>query len=199
MRHLVLASASSRRRRLLAQVGLEFEVEPSSIEEDFTSHVPALGARSLARAKARAVQARRPGAVVIGADTVVVKDGVVLGKPRDPAEAESMLRRLSGSAHQVITGVAVVDEQEEYVDHEVTTVWFRRLREEEIREYVASGEPMDKAGAYAIQGLGAVLVARIEGDYYNVVGLPLTKTVLALRRFGIEVLGGGAIPPEKRN
>ncbi len=199
MRHLILASASPRRRRLLAQVGLEFEVEPSAIKEDFTGHVPALAARSLAKAKAKAVQARRPGAVVIGADTVVVKDGVVLGKPRDHAEAESMLRRLSGSAHQVITGVAVMDGQAEYVDHEVTTVWFRELDEEEIREYVASGEPMDKAGAYAIQGLGAVLVARIEGDYYNVVGLPLTKTVLALRRFGIEVLGGGAIPPEKRN
>src|SRR5690606_19296467 len=127
-----------------------------------------------------------------GADTIVVVDGEILGKPADRAEAEAMLRRLSGRAHQVLTGVALVRDGEELVAHEETVVRFAPLSREQIQWYLDTGEPMDKAGAYGIQGRAAALIPSISGDYYNVVGLPLHRTVQMLTQFGYPIFAGGA-------
>lgn len=188
---LVLASASPRRVNLLEQLGLSFEVLPSGVPEDPPGGTaqPADLARGLALRKAEAVALKSPDALVLGADTVVVVDGAVLGKPRDEAEAAEMLDRLQGRAHLVITGVAVVaPDGRKRVEHEETTVWMRPLTRTQIERYVRSGEPLDKAGAYAVQGLGALLVERIFGCYYNVVGLPLGRVARLLEEFGVTVL-----------
>jgi septum formation protein len=181
---LILASASPRRRELLAQAGFAFEVRAADIpEEPRAGEDPIAYVVRLAREKAEAVfretgvrdqrSGVRVGLVVLGADTTVVVDGVILGKPADEADAARMLRMLSGRTHRVITGVAVVTAKRTEVAAEVTAVKFLTLSEEEIAAYIATGEPMDKAGAYAIQGLAAKWIPRIEGDYFNVVGLPL--------------------------
>ncbi|KKM09008.1 hypothetical protein SY88_21470 [Clostridiales bacterium PH28_bin88] len=193
---LILASASPRREELLRQVGLECEVIPSGISEDITPAAPhdyEFLVRELALGKARWVARGIDNGLVIGADTVVVLGHRILGKPGSPEEAGNMLRELSGKPHQVLTGIAVVKAGSNVyrTDCEVTRVYFRRLEEREIEAYVESGEPMDKAGAYGIQGLGAVLVERIEGCYFNVVGLPLARLTQVLRGFGVNVLGGG--------
>ncbi|MEA3401183.1 MAG: Maf family protein [Armatimonadota bacterium] len=180
-RPLVLASASPRRRDLLQQAGLDFEVRVSNVEEDAEESdlVPAAVAARHARRKAMTVAAGVPGRVVLGADTVVVLGGSVLGKPGDADQAGGMLRALSGREHQVITAVALALGRDGTAralaeDHARTRVIFRELSEVEIEHYVASGEPMDKAGAYGIQGRGALLVREIHGCYFNVVGLPLS-------------------------
>lgn len=190
-RPLVLASASPRRAALLAQVGLAFEVRVSDAAEDADrpGRDAAEVARDHARAKALAVARELPERLVLGADTVVVLDGEVLGKPRDAQEADAMLRRLSGREHEVITAVALalgdggrtrlLDEHAER-----TRVRFRQLAAAEIADYAASGEPLDKAGGYGIQGRGALLVRAIEGCYFNVVGLPLSSTWEMLVRLG---------------
>lgn len=171
---LVLASGSPRRREILDRLGYRFLVRPVDIDE--TPH-PAEGAHAyverLAREKARALT--RPGEVILAADTVVVLDGELLGKPCDANDATAMLLRLSGRDHQVSTGVAVLDVDRDHLAAEVetTTVRFAPLKPAEIAWYVASGEPMDKAGAYAIQGLGSLFVEAIDGNYSNVVGLPV--------------------------
>lgn len=176
---LVLASASPRRKELLAQAGFTFTVEPASIPEDLRSgENPVAYATRLAREKAESVYARlgsqEPRPIVLGADTTVVApNGEVLGKPADRADAARMLRLLSGATHQVITGVAVVSEYGIEVAAEVTHVSVLTLSDEEITSYIATGEPMDKAGAYAIQGYAARWIPRIQGCYFNVVGLPL--------------------------
>ncbi len=204
MRSLVLASASPRRRRLLAQLGLPFQVMESDVDENGAfarGGSPEELTQALALAKAAAVARRLGGAeppqdaVVLGADTVVVIDGEVLGKPRDAADAEAMLARLQGRTHTVITGVAVVDAANgrRVTAAETTRVTVRPLTPERIRAYVAGGEPLDKAGSYAIQGLGAVLVTRVEGCFYNVVGLPLARTADLLNDFGVEVLSGHGV------
>ncbi len=186
---IVLASQSPRRQELLRQVGVSFRVIPSNVDEQVTHPMrPGEMVEHLARSKAREVAGRVPGALVIGADTIVVVDGEVLGKPGDREEAAAMLRRLSGREHQVMTGVAVIHGERELVAHEVTTVRFSPLTEDQIRRYVESGEPMDKAGAYGIQGRAAALIHSIEGDYFNVVGLPLNRTVQMLAQFGVHVL-----------
>jgi len=174
---LLLASASPRRADLLRAAGIPFQVVATEVDETPLARESA-GAhvRRLAEAKAQAAAARFPGAVVLGADTVVVVDGHVLGKPRDAAEASTMLRSLSGRMHEVLTGVALVlsgREARPAVDVACTHVWFASLSDAEIDWYVKSGEPMDKAGGYAIQGLGSRFVDRIEGSYTNVVGLPI--------------------------
>lgn len=185
---IVLASASPRRRELLSQLGLKFEVRVSSVKER-KGEDPVEAAEQAAISKASEVAGRTPEAVVIGADTVVVVDGEILGKPASASEAEEMLRKLSGKAHQVITGVAVVDSSgRRMVDHEITTVFFAPLSEEEISAYIESGEGHDKAGAYAIQGLGALFIPRIEGSYTNVVGLPLAKLYEMLKHFELNLL-----------
>ncbi|MBC7347550.1 MAG: septum formation inhibitor Maf [Clostridia bacterium] len=189
---IYLASASPRRRALLRQVGLPFTTVPSRVrEEGWPGGTPADGVRFLALAKAREVASRVLYGLVIGADTVVVLGDEVLGKPSGPTEAHEMLARLSGATHRVLTGLAVVEAAsgESLVAHEETAVTFRRLSEAEIASYVASGEPLDKAGAYGVQGLGAVLVERIEGCYYNVVGLPLARLAEMLAYWNVQILG----------
>lgn len=190
---LILASSSPRRQELLRQIGIPFVVEVPEVDEHAVhAESPAELVERLALRKARAVAARHPDALVLGADTIVVVDGEVLGKPADRAEAEAMLGRLSGRPHQVLTGVAVVRGPEEQVAHEETVVRFAPLTREQIRWYVETGEPMDKAGAYGIQGRAAALIASISGDYYNVVGLPLHRTVQMLAQFGYPIFTGGA-------
>src|SRR5580658_7469165 len=173
---LVLASASPRRRELLAQAGYAFVVRPAHIPEDsLPEEDPIAYVVRLAREKAEAVfrELADAMAVVLGADTTVTLDGQILGKPVDDADAARMLRMLSGRTHRVITGVALATESGTQVAAEVTAVRFLTLSDEEIRGYVATGEPLDKAGAYAIQGRAARWIPRIEGCYFNVVGLPL--------------------------
>ena len=175
-RPLVLASGSPRRRELLAQAGYRFEVEVSSVSESRQPGEDAIRfATRLAREKAEDVFAHRSdGSIVLGADTVVVCDGEVMGKPSDAADAERMLLRLSGRTYQVVTGVAVAwSEGRTEVAAELTQVTMRTLSPEEILAYVSTGEPMDKAGAYAIQGYAGRWIPRINGCYFNVVGLPL--------------------------
>lgn len=171
---LVLASGSPRRSDLLAAAGFAFEIVVPSVDETpFPDETPGAHVRRLAEAKARAVAAGRPDAVVLGADTIVVIDSRILGKPRDEADAAQMLRDLSGRTHEVVTGVALLSADVADVRVAVTRVTFNVLSEVEIREYVASREPLDKAGAYAIQGLASRFVEAVEGSYSNVVGLPV--------------------------
>ena len=187
--HVILASASPRRRELLSRLCASFAVVPSDIEEGLEGAPSPDAVAALALAKARAVAGRVGEGVVLGADTVVVLDGVALGKPADAEDARSMLRRLRGRAHDVVTGVAVVDAGTGRAESTavVTRVAMADVADDVIEAYVGSGEPLDKAGAYAIQGRGAALVARFVGSYSNVVGLPLAATARLLRRFGVEV------------
>ena len=176
---LILASQSPRRKHLLGQIGFTFRVEPSPFQETIPEDTPPADiVRALALAKAEPVSRRFPSALTLGADTIVVHNGSVLGKPTDEADARTMLHRLSGETHTVFTGLALLHpaSQRHVTAYEATHVTFDTLNDEEIRTYVASGAPMDKAGAYGIQGdLGAVFVARIEGDFYTVMGLPLNR------------------------
>lgn len=175
-RSLILASTSPRRRMLLTEMGLDFTVKaPTLAEEALDTSLPLAEAlEQLALAKARSVAALEPQALVLGADTIVCKDGQVLGKPADAAEAVRMLTALSSDVHEVITAVALCCSEAGWADtaHAVSRVRFRTLSAEEIADYVASGEPLDKAGAYGIQGEGGRFVASLEGDFDNVVGLP---------------------------
>jgi len=182
---LILASASPRRRDLLRDAGFNFEVRPSQIVEEIQQgELPEDFVRRTAREKALQIAASSPrGGLVLGADTVVVIDGQTLGKPSDPQDATRMLRLLSGRTHQVHTGICLVRAPDsiEALKHETTLVTFRELDEEEIRQYVESGEPSDKAGAYAIQGLASKFVTRISGCYSNVVGLPIAMVYEILK------------------
>ena len=187
MPRVILASASPRREELLRQLGLSFTVVPSELPEELPPGPPEEAVRALALAKARAVAARAGAGVVLGADTVVVLGGTILGKPVDPDDARRMLRALRGRSHEVITGVALVEAP---ARRETSAVVVTRVRmapygEEEIEAYLATGEPYDKAGAYAIQGSGGRLVAEVEGCYTNVVGLPITTTRRLLAEWGI--------------
>ena len=180
---LILASASPRRRELLAQAGFTFEVRPAHVNEDPKPGEDAIAyVTRLAREKAQAVfdAAGDAGVVVLGADTTVEVDGQILAKPLDAADAERMLRLLSGRTHRVMTGVAVVTKDRAEVAAEVTGVRFVTLSDVEIAAYVATGEPMDKAGAYAIQGRAGRWIPRVEGCYFNVVGLPLALVTTML-------------------
>ena len=184
---LVLASASPRRRELLAAAGLPFVVDPAEIDEGRQpGEAPDKYARRVAVDKAHAVSQRHPADIVLGADTVVVVDDVLLGKPATADEAAGMLARLSGRAHDVLTGVAVRWPGGSRSAVETTRVWFAGLDPDEIRWYAASGEPMDKAGGYAIQGLASRFVTRIEGSYSNVVGLPVAAVLQILKENGLE-------------
>jgi septum formation protein len=179
---LVLASASPRRQELLRSAGIAFAVHPSAIPED---PLPGEGAKvyveRLAREKAMVVAGQRRHDCVLGADTVVVVDGQLLGKPTDAGDAARMLRLLSGRDHHVITGVCLVVEGQPSVASETTLVTVSEITDQEIADYVSSGEPMDKAGAYAIQGIASRWIPRIEGDYSNVVGLPVARVWRMLR------------------
>lgn len=174
---LILASRSPRRRELLRGAGFDFNVRPSSVEETAApGETPEEFARRAAREKALEVAASAPPeSLVLGADTVVVADGEILGKPANAPDAARMLRLLSGVTHRVITGVCIVraPDRVEALAHETTFVTFRSLDNDELQDYLASGEPFDKAGAYGIQGLASKFVTRVEGCYFNVVGLPV--------------------------
>src|SRR6202795_3793311 len=179
---LVLASASPRRQELLRSAGITFEVQPAHIPEDPLPGEAAKDcAERLAREKALAVARQRPHDIVLGADTVVVVDGQLLGKPSDAADAARMLRMLSGHEHQVITGVCLVVRGKPLVESETTLVTVSEITDKEIADYIASGEPIDKAGAYAIQGIASRWIPRIEGDYSNVVGLPVALVYRLMR------------------
>jgi septum formation protein len=190
---LILASASPRRRELLAQAGLEFEVVPADIDEAMRDDEPAnLYVQRLAREKAELVWQRRCGEdsesvplCVLGADTTVVLDGEILGKPVDVADAERMLRQLSGRTHQVHTGIVLVGHGFVLQHVETTDVYFRDIWEEELAAYLASGDPMDKAGAYGIQGYAARWISQIKGDYFNVMGSPIAATMRLLAEAGL--------------
>lgn len=188
-RPLILASGSPRRAELLRQAGIRFEVSAPDVDEALhPGEAPEAYVRRLAAAKARHVAASHPGRLVLGADTTVVVDGEVLGKPLDAADAARMLGQLSGRSHLVLTGVCLIGPAgETRIESAVTTVEFRPLEDAEIAGYVDSGEPMDKAGAYAIQGGAAGFVTRLDGEYSNVVGLPVTLILGMCRGSGIQV------------
>lgn len=191
-KELILASASPRRRDLLTQIGCRFSVIPSDAAEDNDRPLaPEALTIQHAAAKAGDIAARYCGPqLVLGADTVVALDGVIFGKPADKADAARMLTALSGQTHEVVTGVVLIDCQNGTTWQEAvkTRVTFHRMTNEEIEAYIASGEPMDKAGAYAIQGRGAVFVKQIEGCYANVVGLPVSTVYKILQKAGVTLL-----------
>ncbi len=183
---VILASSSPRRQEILRQVGVPFEVFVPSVSEECSHLIDARRiAMYLAGEKARSC--RRPGALVIGMDTMVVTGKMKLGKPSDASDAAKMLRLLSNREHSVITGVALAIDNRVVMDYERTRVHFRKLSPAEIRWYVQTGEPFDKAGAYAIQGSGGLFVNRIEGCYYNVVGFPLGCFQRALQKLGYRI------------
>ena len=190
---VVLASASPRRRELLALIGIAHEVQPANIDESYRAgETPRAHVERLAREKAIAVATK--GALTIGSDTVVIVDGDILGKPADDRDAAAMLRRLSGRDHVVMTGIAVDWNGALRSDVEEVAVRFRALSDDDISAYIATREPMDKAGAYGIQGFGATIVERVEGDYFAVMGLPLNRLVQLLRDAGIEYAFGRLQP-----
>lgn len=187
--HVILASQSPRRRELLTLIGIPHEVRPADIDETYLpGEIPRAHAERLARGKAAAVDV--PDAVVIGSDTIVVVDGDVLGKPRDRAHAAEMLRRLSGRSHVVMTGVAVRWGGQIVSGVEEVGVTFRALNDDEIERYIDTREPMDKAGAYGIQGYGATIVTRVDGDYFAVMGLALNRLVRLFREVGLRYAFG---------
>lgn len=188
---IILASQSPRRRELLNQMGLKgFKVTSPDVDETIEGNLPpAQIVEELSLRKARAVaESADEDDLIIAADTVVALEGAVLGKPEDEVSAFSMLSALSGNRHYVYTGVTVIQGSKVVTQHEMTTVTFRELEPEEITNYIATGEPMDKAGAYGIQGLGALLVSGINGDYFNVMGLPVYRLGRILVQFGLDLL-----------
>jgi septum formation protein len=182
---LLLASASPRRAELLAAAGFDFDVDPVIVDErQRAGESPIMYADRVARLKAAAGAVRHPHRLVVGADTIVVLDNEVLGKPTDAVEAGRMLRLLSGRSHEVLTGVAVASTAGLVSHVECTTVWFNEISDEDVRWYVSTGEPMGKAGAYAIQGLASRFIPRIDGSYSSVVGLPVAVLVRILEEIG---------------
>jgi septum formation protein len=191
MKKIILASGSPRRKEILGLTGLPFTVDPGEYEEDMGSPMePHRLARRLSIRKAKSVAGKYGDALVIAADTFIVFGRKLLGKPHTAEEARGMLKMLSGRSHSVVTGYTILDTASgRKITRSVETkVWFKKMTAEEIDAYVQTKEPLDKAGAYAIQGLGAVIVKKIEGDYFNVVGLPLFDLVESLKKFGIRVL-----------
>jgi septum formation protein len=191
MKKIILASASPRRKELLEKIGLKFEVEPSNHEEAIPSGVePHEFAQKISLKKAKVIASKHENAIVIAADTFIVFGNQIMGKPHTETEARKMLEAINGQSHYVITGFSILDAgRNKTLSRSVETkVSLKTLTPAEIDAYVKSKEPLDKAGAYAIQGLGAVIVERIEGDYYNVMGLPLNALTEALKEFGIMIL-----------
>ena len=184
LKNIILASASPRRKELMKRTGFNFTVKPSQVPEMVPPSVPMeKRAAFLAELKAAATSIYYPKDIIIGADTTVLLEGELLGKPKDEKEAAGMLRKLSGKVHTVITGVSIIysDQEDAETFSSESKVEFYELSEKEIEEYVASGEPMDKAGAYGIQGRGFQLVKRIEGDFFSVMGLPIAELVRRLK------------------
>jgi septum formation protein len=194
MAEFILASSSPRRKELLKQLNLDFEIMPSNIDEVLRGNTPAEMVRKLALEKAVSISSQSSkGKIIIGADTIVYLDGIIMGKPADEDDAFSMLKRLSGKAHEVYTGLALVNTSTNEIqsDYECTEVVIRDLSDKQIENYIKTGEPMDKAGAYAIQGKGSLIVKSIKGCYYNVVGLPIGKLGDMLLNWDIDLLKMG--------
>lgn len=184
MKKVILASSSPRRKELLQTAGVEFEIHVKDVDESVPEGTPpADAAKMTAAKKAAAIAEEYKKDIVIGADTIVVADGRILGKPKDKADAVNMLKMLSGIEHEVITGVCILCGDEKDCFAQISRVKFYDLTDEEIETYVSSGEPMDKAGSYGIQGLGCTLVERIEGDYFNIVGLPVAEVCRRIKKF----------------
>ncbi|EMA6342800.1 nucleoside triphosphate pyrophosphatase [Bacillus cytotoxicus] len=184
MKKLILASGSPRRKELLELANVPFEVVVSEVEETIGAYSsPADIVMALALQKASAVAETHEESIVLGADTIVTYDSHILGKPKDAAEAKEMLQLLSGKTHEVYTGVALISKEKTVTFYERTEVTFWELTEEEIDVYIATKEPLDKAGSYGIQGKGAIFVQQIQGDYYSVVGLPIARLVRELQQF----------------
>ncbi|MFW5992259.1 MAG: Maf family protein [Halanaerobiaceae bacterium] len=188
---LILASASPRREKLLKQLGLHFTVVPSNINEDRYLHLPPVElVNELSLAKAEEVAELVENTVIIAADTIVVLNDAVIGKPEDTEDAKKMLQRLSGTKHTVYSGLAVLSTENGFSksDYDQTDVYIRNLSDREIDAYIRSGEPMDKAGAYGIQGLGGIFVERINGSFFTVMGLPIHILSVMLKDFAINIL-----------
>jgi len=191
MKKIILASDSPRRRDILKLTGLNFSVHASTYDEDLDLPLrPRELARYLSRKKAEAVANKHRNAIIIAADTFIVIKDRLIGKPRNESDAVKILKMLNGKAHSVITGFTIIDtESSKTLSRSIATrVFFRKLDKGEINTYVRSGEPLDKAGAYAVQGLGAVFIEKIEGDFFNVMGLPLCALTESLKKFGIHIL-----------
>jgi septum formation protein len=185
MQNLILASSSPRRKELLENLRLTFTISSSEVDESFDPTLsPEDVVMDLAERKAKVIFKENPEAFVIGSDTIVVADGQVLGKPTGNADAKGMLEKLSGKKHDVYTGVSILSPNGTALFFEKTEVWFWELTDEEINFYVQSGEPLDKAGGYGIQQLGSMLVKKINGDYFAVMGLPVARTYRELKRLG---------------
>lgn len=183
-KQIILASTSPRRKELLEKAGVEFSVVPSDYEEDMSLDMPAQElVKFLSKGKAEALRTTHPHALIIGADTLVVFEEHILGKPHTVDRAREMLHLLSGTVHSIFTGFTVIDSDtdKEFSKAIETKVWFRQLSEEDIDQYVATGEPLDRAGAYAIQGGGKIFVDHFEGDFSNAIGLPVNEVLTALR------------------
>jgi septum formation protein len=197
MTQWVLASSSPRRQELLRLLLADFEVVPSDVDESIhVAEPPDTLVARLAREKAQAVQLQYPSAYIVGADTVVVCEEEILGKPASNEDARSMLRKLSGRTHQVLTGVCLIYLDSSFVECATTDVTFRCLSDSEIEDYLQSGEPLDKAGAYAIQGLGARFVEKIDGCYFNVVGLPVSRLYQMMKRLAPMFPGNSGVRSE---
>lgn len=198
MLQVILASSSPRRRELLTLIGISHEVRPADINESILpGEIPVEHAERLARAKALTIAERNPSAVVIGSDTIVVIDGEILGKPVDEGDAHRMLRMLSGREHTVVTSVAVALKGEVVSSVEKVQVTFREISDSEILDYIATREPMDKAGSYGIQGFGATIIRKVDGDFFAVMGLSLVRLVDLLEQQGIRYsFSGGLISPQ---
>lgn len=191
MKKIILASQSPRRKQLLEQIGLKFKIDPSNYEEDMTLKMdPKKLVEHLSLGKATDVAKRHKDSIIISADTIVALDGEVFGKPKTAERAKRMLQKFSGRAHAVLTGFTIIDmETNKQISKSVETkVYFKNLSEKEIDAYIATGEPLDKGGGYAIQGLAALFIKKIEGDYFNIVGLPILPLVEELKNFGVDVL-----------
>ncbi|OGZ73112.1 MAG: septum formation protein Maf [Candidatus Staskawiczbacteria bacterium RIFCSPLOWO2_01_FULL_38_12b] len=190
MKKIILASSSLRRKNLLEQIGLEFEIDPSNYQEDMNLKMnPRKLAEYLSLRKAQDVALRHKDSIIIAADTFCVLGKEVLGKPKTKENAKIMLQKLSGKAHSVITGFTIIDTEtgKKFSKSIETKVYFKDVPEQEIDAYIATGEPLEFAGSYAIQHLGGLFVEKIEGDYFNIVGLPILPLTVELKKFGINV------------
>jgi len=190
-RKIILASKSEQRKKLLEIIGLDFEIEESNYAKDMTEKMPAHKlAQKLALGKARDVAKKHKDAIIIGADTFIVLGKEFLGKPRAPQKAKEMLKKISGKKHKLITGIAIIDTKKNrvFTDYEITEIWFKKLNKKEIEEYIKTGEPLDKAGGYAIQKLGCLFIKKINGNYTNAVGLPINKIYEYLLKLDVDIL-----------
>ena len=191
MRKIILASKSKQRKKLLKIIGLDFEIEKSNYTEDMTEKLPAHKlAQKLALGKARDVAKKHKNAIVIGADTFMILEKELIGKARTPQEARKTLKKINGKKHKFITGVAIIDTKKNkvFTDYEITEIWFKKLSSEEIENYLKTNEPLGKSGGYTIQGIGAIFVKKISGNYDNAIGLPVGKVYEYLLKLDVDIL-----------